>query len=155
MFLRITPPPVVPSSKCSPKWSDLAQNGADCWEDEEHEKLGSLPIPPFLQPGVMVIWVLYSTRTQMVLYPVMTWPICNQKGVHSQTALIARGRGFMICQGRSLTMGREGPGPPPVFGSDHSKSMVVPALPLFHIKGAQNSFGSLGPSSFKSMTTPL
>ena len=55
-------------------------------------------------------------------------------------------------QGRSLTMGQEGPGPP-LFGSDYGKSKVGP--PLFQIKKAQNDFGSLGPSSFKSVTTPL
>ena len=43
-------------------------------------------------------------------------------------------------------MSREGPGPP-VFGSDYSKSRVGP-LHFFN-------FGSMGPSSFKSKTTPL
>ena len=41
--------------------------------------------------------------------------------------------GQLFVQGRSLTMGREGPGPP-VFGSDYSKIRVGP-LHFFRIKG--------------------
>ena len=64
--------------------------------------------------------------------------------------------GSKVCrltiQGRSLTMGREGPGPP-VFGSDYSKSKVRPLF--FSDKRGQNNFGSLGPSGFKNVTSPL
>ena len=54
---------------------------------------------------------------------------------------------------RSLTMGREGPGPSSFLAQIIVKVGLGP--PLFQLKGAQNDFGSQGPSSFESVTTPL
>lgn len=62
MFLRMMP--AFSRFSADVKWSDLAQKGADCWDEEEQEKLGSLPA---VLHGVMVICVLYSTLTQIVL----------------------------------------------------------------------------------------
>ena len=55
-------------------------------------------------------------------------------------------------QGRSLTMGREG-SPLQYLAQTIVKIGLGP--PLFQLKGVKNDFGSQGPSSFKSVTTPL
>ena len=50
MFFRMIP--TFSRLSAEMKWSDLAQMGADCWEEEEQEKLGS---DPMVLHGVMVI----------------------------------------------------------------------------------------------------
>ena len=51
-------------------------------------------------------------------------------------------------QGRSLAIGREGSVPPPVFGSDYSKSMVGP-VHFFRLKGAKMIWAAWAPPLLK------